>query len=250
MREKDSAQWYPFPGWLRVTAGVVGVLLVLAIAGGFWLCRAAQHVPNFYQATLDVPIETLETAGDELEAQLLNLHNQVQDENVWQAEFTEQQINGWLAVDLPKLFPQAMTDGMSDPRVSITDDHLLLACRIDDGNIPFVASMDVGIFMTDQPNTVGIRIHNTRVGAVPGLTNLVVDQIRYAAWRSRVRLKWAQQDGDPVALVAVPGTIKVGREIRVDSITLKEGRVILTGKTAENPSREVSSRPDQFQQTR
>lgn len=222
--------------WLRLLLGVLVAVLLLGAASGYWLYRAAQHVPSFYQAQLEMPIETLATAGDELEAGLLDLHNQVQVENQWRAEFSDDQINGWLAVDLPKAFPRALTSGMSNPRVSITDGHMMLACKIDDGNLPFVASMDVSVFMTDHPNVLGVRIHKTRIGAVPGLTNLVTDQISYAAWRSRVRLKWAQQDGDPVAMVTLPDEIskEIGR-VTLESITLQEGRVILTGKTEPKP---------------
>src|SRR5687768_11397356 len=91
--------------WRRV-AGVAAVVLIIALAlTGFSVYRAAQHVPRFYEEALAVdPVEQRQ-AGEELERLALDLHNEVQRAGDWEAVFSEDQINGWLAVDLEEKFP-------------------------------------------------------------------------------------------------------------------------------------------------
>ncbi len=47
----------------------------------------------------------------------------------WSAVFTDEQINGWLAADLPEKFPQLLPPEIQDPRVVFAPGQLQLACR-------------------------------------------------------------------------------------------------------------------------
>ena len=82
-----------------VTAGVA-VLLTAAY-------RATQHVPEFYQAALAEPPVEQKAAADQLERQVLELHNEARQPGRWEARFSQEHINGWLAADLPVKFPGA-----------------------------------------------------------------------------------------------------------------------------------------------
>ena len=84
------------------------VLAVLLGAGLYLLKRAAQKEPEFYQQALRAEPAQQEVAGDELEQEVLELHNEVRQPGVWEAVFTEEQINGWLAADLPEKFPRGL----------------------------------------------------------------------------------------------------------------------------------------------
>jgi hypothetical protein len=99
------------------------VLVLLATAGVALLLtaayRATQHVPAFYQAALvERPVEQ-KAAADQLERQVLELHNEARKPGRWEARFSQDQINGWLAADLPVKFPGALPEGVSAPRVAI-----------------------------------------------------------------------------------------------------------------------------------
>ena len=118
---------------LLVTAGVA-VLLTAAF-------RATQQVPAFYQAALaQKPVEQ-KAAADQLEAQVLKLHKEARKPGRWVARFSQEQINGWLAADLPVKFPGALPDGVSAPRVAIEPGHMQLAVRYDHGDVSTVLSL-------------------------------------------------------------------------------------------------------------
>src|SRR5262245_52073533 len=125
---------------LLVTAGVA-VLLTAAY-------RATQQVPAFYQAALaQRPVEQ-KAAADQLERQVLELHNEARKPGRWEARFSQEQINGWLAADLPVKFPGALPDGVSAPRVAIEPGHMQLAVRYDHGDVSTVLSLAGDAYLT------------------------------------------------------------------------------------------------------
>ena len=104
---------------LRFFLLAIAALLLLLVLGGLMLYQATRYVPDFYQQALEVNPQQQAAAGDELERQVLELHNEIQDAGRWQAVFDEDQINGWLASDLKEKFSDSLPAGVSAPRVAI-----------------------------------------------------------------------------------------------------------------------------------
>ena len=200
--------------------GVVAVVAVVVIAT---IVLAAYHflsqVPDFYEQALAQQGIEQDRAGDEFEKQVLDLHNDVCDDHVWRAVFTDEQVNGWLATDLIEKFPRILPYGVSDPRVVINKDKIRLACRYTGHSLNSVVSVDLEVYVTDEPK--------------------VLSAITTAARRARVKLSWAQ-DGTPVALVTVPTERpELERLMLLDSIELRDGEVELIGRTQATPDRAV-----------
>ena len=216
---------------LLVTAVVLG-LLGIAVLG---LYNAAQRQPKFYrQAMLGEPAEYTE-AGDALEQRVFDLHNEVRSIGVWEAEFTEAQVNGWLVADLPDKFPNVLPRGTQEPRVAIDSEAIRVACQFDNGKFKTVISMALDVDLTTETNTLAVRVSKLRAGALPVPLKQFLDKISVAASRGDIPLKWRQIDGDPVALVTVPVTHEdyLHREIYVDTIELREGAIYLAGHTEQ-----------------
>ena len=110
-----------------------------------------------------------------LEQRILDVYNAVQNEGEWRVTISDDQINGWLASQLPKQFPYLLPHHASDPRVRIQNDKAHLACQYSNGRMSAVLSMAVEAFATDKPNVVGVRIVTARIGAVPGLMGTAVE---------------------------------------------------------------------------
>lgn len=209
------------------------VLAVTSVVLLFGAYQARQHVPEFYRMALEVEPVIGDTSGDQLEKQALMLNNKVRRDGQWQAIFTDQQINGWLATDLVEKFPDALPDFARNPRVAIAKDRVRIACQYYDGpTMKTVVSVDVDAFLTDQPNEVALRIRKTRAGAIPLPLSFLLDYVSDAARRSEIPLRWVQSDGDPVALVNVPADlIDPEKEIQLESVELRQGELFLSGRT-------------------
>ena len=95
-------------------------IVVIAAALGLYGYRSLNQVPAFYAEALAQPAAEPAKAAYQFEQEVLELQNDVRREGDWQATFSAEEINGWLANDLPVKFPRALPEHVSDPRVAIT----------------------------------------------------------------------------------------------------------------------------------
>ena len=213
-------------------AGLIFCVVVLVIAGVvFMLYRASQKVPEWYEAKLEAdPVRQVE-ASDEMLQQATALVSDVKKEGQWQAVFTAEQINGWLAVDLVKNHRDLLPPRVSDPRVQIEPGEMTIACRFQQEDLTGVLSLTVDAYMA-EPNVVALRVRKARAGLVPLPLEKVLDQISQAASQADLQIQWRQTDGDPVALISLPPTRdEENRLVQVETIRLGEGEVYLGGST-------------------
>jgi hypothetical protein len=207
---------------------VVGAAILLTAA-----YRASQAVPEFYEAALvSKPVEQ-KAAADALERQVLNLHNEVRRPGRWEARFSQDQINGWLAADLPAKFPGALPRGVSDPRVNIQPEKMQLAVRYQQGDVLTVLSLAGDAYLTDRPNEIAVRIERVRAGAVPVPLGQFLEKIAERATDAGLPLRWTEEEGDPVAIVALPLHRREfrGRNLQVDKLEIGEGEIVVSGQT-------------------
>ena len=91
----SSTAWEKCP--VRRLIHWLGVVAVVAVVVVATIVLAAYHflsqVPDFYEQALAQKEIEQDRAGDEFEKQVLDLHNDVREDHVWQAVFTNEQIN-------------------------------------------------------------------------------------------------------------------------------------------------------------
>jgi hypothetical protein len=210
---------------ILVTAGLA-ILLTAAY-------RATQQVPEFYQAALAHQPALQKAAADQLERQVLELHNEARKPGRWEAHFSQEQINGWLATDLPTKFPGALPEGISDPRVAIETGRMQLAVRYDQGDVSTVLSLAGDAYLTERPNEVAVHIEHVRAGAFPVPLAQFLDEISEHAGDAGLPIRWAEQEGDPVALFTLPldrAEFK-GKRLQVERLEIAAGEIVVSGRT-------------------
>ena len=218
-------------GKLRLSIVAAGSVLLLAIGfftGVYW---ASQRVPEFYSQAVQLDPVEAKAASDELLAGATALASEARKEGQWSALFTSEQINGWLAVDLPQNFPEVLPPEVIDPRVEITPRLATIGCRYDDGSVSTVISVAVELYLV-EPNVVALRIHGIHAGAIPIPLSQVLDGINEAAEQMKLQLRWTTTQGDPVALVTIPpaeGTEDV--RYRLEALEMREGELYVAGHT-------------------
>ncbi len=216
-------------------------LLVVAIAATLLgLYRASQSVPDFYQAALEFEPEEADKAGDQLEQQVIQLHNDVEQGASWELQLTDAQINGWLATDLPEKFPGLLPGEVEDPRVAFQDGMTHVACRLKTTKLNTVLSLVLDAYLTEQTNEIAIRIDKARAGLVPVPLKGVLESVATAAKQSGLQLRWTQDSGDPVALIQIPTDREDLRSgVVVQSMQIDEGKITVLG-TADETSQSAS----------
>ncbi len=231
---------------IRKTAFVcVCIVSVALIAfGATW--QAATHIPEFYETELtntSEPVQLKEQVRA-FEQSVLDLGHALQSEGDWKVVVSDEQINAWLATELATQFPHLMRGDVSDPRVHIQADSILLACQYRTGNVSAVISLELQPFATKWPNVVGVKFINARVGAVPGVMGIAMEQISQGARRSRIQMRWGQVDQVPAAIVQIPDRLMEGKRlVNIKHIGCVDGQVQLAGSTIARPAEatEISS---------
>src|SRR6267142_2481662 len=132
---------------LIAVAAVVALVVVLAVFGVY---RAAQRVPEFYRRALAAAPATQHEDGQRLEERALALHNQLHHAGRWEVRFTQDEINGWLAAELPAKFPRALPPGVTEPRIAIDGGVVRLAVHYERSGVDTVVSLAGQAHLTEQ----------------------------------------------------------------------------------------------------
>jgi hypothetical protein len=218
--------------WIWIAASVLGGLMLVVAGGVFALYRASQQVPEFYQEALQADPAIQTRTSDHMLQKAADLASDLKREGQWQALFTAEEINGWLAVDLVQNHPHALPPGVSQPRVAIGPQEMMLACRLRREDLSGVLSLTIEPYVA-EPNVIAVRIRKVRLGALPLPLKQVLDQISQAARQMDFHLQWQQADGDPVALISVPPPRdEKNQRVQVENLRLGEGEIFVSGTTA------------------
>ena len=216
----------------RIAAIVVVGLLLAAGGTALLVYRATQQVPAFYEEALAREPQAAMQANDEYLQQVTALASDLQRPGEWQAVFTAEQINGWLAVDLVSNYPDLLPEEIQAPRIAIADKQATVACRIVRGDKSTVFSLSLDVYLS-EPNVLALRLRSARAGALPMPLAKVLDALTEAARHADVPLQWRQNAGDPVALVSLAQARDAGEFGQIDCVELRDGALWISGHTAE-----------------
>lgn len=216
--------------WLLLAAAVLAVLLLAAVVALVSAYRASQQAPEFYRLALEVDPAVHKVGSDQMLQRATALASDVKKPGRWQALFTEEQINGWLAVDLVNNHSVALPPTISDPRVRIEPGSVTFACRVRQDRWESVLSLTVDVYLA-APDTVALRIRRARAGAMPLPLDTVLAHAAQAARHARRPVEWRQVDGDPVALLPLEPMNKHRITVAIDTLSLREGAIYVAGTT-------------------
>ncbi len=119
--------------------------------------HAAQRVPEFYRQAVAADPSTQHVPRDEFIAETTALASDLHREGRWQHEFTAEQINAWLALELATNYPELLAAGWSEPRVEIAEHQATIACRYQHGSLSTVLSLTVDVYL-HEPNVLAVRV--------------------------------------------------------------------------------------------
>lgn len=218
------------PTWLRRIAWITLAIVIVGLVGAYSAYRATQWIPPFYDKQLGASRDELQQAGNQLERQLQQLQQQHVDARQWTSIFSEEEVNGWLAVNLPVKFPRLLPHTIREPRIELKAGNAHIACQYVSPKMTAVLSLQIDARATDQPNIVAIYLRDARIGAVPGLVQLAMDEIDSAAKRAGVQIEWVEDKGDQVALVTVPDhVLDADHRFELQDVEIADGELKIAG---------------------
>jgi len=219
---------------LRIAA-IFGTALAAVVAAALWgAYRAARQVRPFYQQALELDHAVLERGRQELESRATTLYSDARNAGTWQAVFTDEQVNGWLASQLADVAAgdvEAISASVHDPRIAISPGLLTLGFTTNQGGVETVVSVDASVFLTQQGD-VAVRLVKVQAGTLPLPVAIVADEIASACENLSLPMLWTEHDGQPVAMIKVGNADAAnGPRWFIDAIELTDGEFFVSGHT-------------------
>ena len=212
---------------------VGAVLGGLVVAAGFltFAWYAAAGVPDFYSDALSqAPPAERRAAADAFEAKTAELTRAARYREDWEQQFTQAQINGWLAERLQTEFGDEVPDDVSDPRVDLSRPGLVrLGFRLSNSKVDGIVSLAVRPEVVG-PNRVALHIQSLWLGRIPLDPSAFRGNVSKQLDRYEIEHEWADPPADstrptpPVLTVAVaplgPGR-PVLEELEIDGSAVR-----------------------------
>jgi hypothetical protein len=211
---------------LLVTTATLAAALA-AIPGLGWI--SLTHKPDFYRAMVTVPREQQEAKAKRFVAQSLQLRNDIHNEPTWEAVFSDQEVNAWLAGDLVTHFADQLPPEVHEPRVMFELDRVTLAFELDQGPVRsviwVVARPDV-----PEPNVLELTLEKLRAGVLPVPAEKVLERITQHANRQGLNVSWKREGDQPVAVIRY--SPHSGRDdVKLEHLQVRKGEIRLAGRS-------------------
>ncbi len=202
-----------------------GVLIGIPAVG--WLCLTYQ--PSYYRDIVLQSREQREGKARKFVAQSLQLRNDICNEPNWEAVFTDQEVNAWLAEDLVSHFADQMPPEVNEPRVLFELDRIILAFQLRQRGVQSVITV-VARPRVPEGNTVELTLEKIRAGILPVPADNVLDRVIEYARSHGIDVEWARKDGYPVVLVRY--TPNLNRDdVQLEELQIRSGQVRLAGRS-------------------
>lgn len=208
----------------------IAFLLLVALGGAAWTYRAARTVPEFYQQTLVLQPQVAEQAGNEFTEQTFELANRVRDFGKWSALFTDEQVNGWLATEMPQKHPELVPEGFADPRVRFGKDGLQFGVQYTAAGVKTIVWLDVEVSMTEQ-REAALRFRRVQAGDLPLPLGHVLEALTQVAEDLNAPLRWTTVDGDPTAMIGLTPSDDGRMRFELEQVKVSDGRLFVSGRT-------------------
>jgi hypothetical protein len=211
----------------RLFRAGTAVLVVVTIPLAVWLSLTYQ--PSFYRMMVTLPHEQSEAKAKHFVAQSLQLRNDIVNEPTWEAVFSDQEVNAWLAEDLVTHFADQLPPEVRDPRVLFETNRVVFAFQLKKGGVHSVITV-VARPRVPEGNTVELTLEKIRAGIVPVPADNVLDRIIEHARRHGVEVQWERRDGYPVVVMRY--TPNLAREdIQLEELEIRSGQIRLAGRS-------------------
>lgn len=213
----------------KVVAILSAVVVVMIGVSLFSIYEASQLVPDFYHEAISRDPQKQVESRDQFVVRATALASDVHQAGRWQSLFTAEQINAWLSLELAAHYPALLPEEMRDPRVSIRDNEVTIACRYESGGMAAVLSLSIDAYL-HEPNVLALRIRRARAGALPVPLAQVLDGMTQAARELKLRLEWRKIQGDPVALINFGNSRDASFDgLNLQAIELRDGELFVSG---------------------
>jgi hypothetical protein len=158
-------------------------------------------------------------------------HASISRSGSWETAVTADELNAWLAVDLPRNHARWLPPGVSQPRLLFQPRHVMLATRVGYGPLTAVAWLDCEILLRDI-NHLAIVLDQARLGAIPVPRTPILRELSRRISKLGMVTDLRMLDGRMVLMVYIPSTHDAGAtSYWLESLSIGDGELLMAGET-------------------
>jgi hypothetical protein len=218
---------------------ILGLLTVFFfVSSCLTLCYLVlRHEPSKYmEAVVSAGPERIHHS-DQFWSHATELFNSINSHREsWQAEFTDRQINSWLAEGfIQSKFDAELPPSIHEPRVRFTPGKVFFAFRYGDDDWNSVVSIEAKVRTREVEKDVWVLVlqfEDFRLGAMPLSPKMIQDQISTAARKHNMDVQWYRNEGKLVAVVRVQANQR-NPTFHVDGLEIGEGTLFIKGRSKD-----------------
>jgi hypothetical protein len=217
----------------------MGIALVLAGGASAVLILLVRHEPAVYRQASVPPGPVRKEQSEKFVSEFSQLWNALQpgSEREWDIHLTDEQVNSYFAEDfkaakLDKLLPE----GISEPRILFEKDKVRLAFRYGKGLWSSVISIDFSVWLTREPNVVGLKLNGLQAGSLPISAQSLLDDLSTMLEDNGIQIDWYRFEGRPAAALRFqPNQNEM--TVQLQNVQVNQGSITIRGKPVESGTR-------------
>lgn len=233
--------------WRRRLLVLMLVALVVVAGGLYSTYQATQQAPDFYEEIVKQPPLTTSAAPpiqEAAEEQLQQVEEAAKQKANWQFEFTQDQINAYLANDFPEQFPGWLPSFLKDPRIKIDAGKVLLGCQYDSPRFKAVVWLEAEAGVSEDGKSIKLIPKSAGAGLLPMPLSRLFERLDDLERYNQGDLTIDLIEEPPQAILLGLRREALPEErcgYVIDAITLEPGKLMITGSWEDAPeSKEVS----------
>jgi hypothetical protein len=220
---------------LLLALGIVVVVLgAVLVTIGFMV----KHEPSFYARAAVEPGPFRRQESDAFRSRFLDhLYNPIQaKQKVWQATFTEAQINSYFDEDFIEsgFAGRLLPDGITGPRVALDQDRVRIGFRYGTPPWSTVISLDFRVWLAPrEPNVVVLQLLGIHAGSLPISSRSLMERVFEGLKRHNIEVTYHRHENKPTAVLRFHDD-QSRPTAQLLHLEVAPGRLTLAGKSVAN----------------
>ncbi|MDR1924557.1 MAG: hypothetical protein LBQ66_09285 [Planctomycetaceae bacterium] len=213
-----------------VIYGFAGLLLVFFLIL-YLLYLSAQKEPEFYRDAINVPEDVQKLRSAVVVDKIVELNNNFQSRSKsWSGEFTDDEINAYLAIEATKSGSKLLPSEVSNPRIAFAANSIMIASRIRQSGVSVVLNISFSATLP-EPNKLIFKMRTSQLGSLPlskeYVSNLAADVFR----RQWGNVTPGTDGGEPTFTIQLNLKNSTGKKVNIEHVEIQEGVLRFAGTT-------------------
>lgn len=212
--------------WLYLGSTAAALLALFPLS---WFALTYQPKSYRKMKEAELPPEQRQREAKRFVSHSLQLRNDIHNEPTWEAVFSDEEVNAWLAEELMASFADQIPAEIHEPRVAFEEGRAVIAFELDRGPIRSVISVVCRAHVPED-NVLALTIDKIQAGIVPLPADEWMDRIADNARRHGLDFDWQRDGKSPVAMFRYT-TDPARTDVVLERVDVSSGRLRMSGRS-------------------